>query len=401
VRHDPRSGVGGQRESARARLSDVARPLKPAVAAAHAVRAATSGKGRTGKRSSDPAKNKPTIFAVADRAQVAISTVSRVLNGGQASELARQRVLIAIQELGYSPSLAAQRLVTRRAGCIGLAVNSSQSPWFSQILGGIEQALAPTRGSVLLASMLQNGSYDPSAVLAWIQEGRVDGLIFVRFSVRNQPLFKAASSANLPIVLIAPDLNAPAECIIRCNNVEAGRLVARHLARLGHQHVAFAGGPEESLDSRERLRGLSEGLAELGVTLAPEQIWFGRDYTPQVGTDYAERLLSQDAKQRPSAVVLGNDVMALAFMRRLLQEGVAIPGAVSVVGFDGVPDGGRVWPGLTTVQQPTSQMGATAGRVLLECVENPERERVTNMEYGVELLIRESTGPVEGSKAKR
>jgi DNA-binding LacI/PurR family transcriptional regulator len=379
----------------------VARPLKPALDAARADSASKPGKTRAGKRSADAARNKPTIFAVADRAQVAISTVSRVLNGGRASEVARQRVLLAIQELGYSPSLAAQRLVTRRAGCIGLAVNSSQSPWFSQLLAGIEQALAPTRRSVLLASMLQNGRYDPSAVLAWMQEGRVDGLIFVRFALRNQPLFKAAARAALPVVLIAPDFNAPAECIIRCNNVEAGRLVAKHLAELGHERVAFAGGPEESLDTRERLKGLSDGLAERGVILAPEQIWFGSGYAPEGGSEYAEHFLSQSPKRRPTAVVLGNDVMALAFMRRLLQEGVDVPGEVSVVGFDGVPDGGRVWPGLTTVEQPTSQMGASAGRVLLECVENPARERVTNMEYGVELLVRESTGPAEASKRKR
>jgi DNA-binding LacI/PurR family transcriptional regulator len=100
-------------------------------------------------------------------------------------------------------------------------------------------------------------------------------------------------------------------------------------------------------------------------------------------------------------VVLGNDVMALSFMRCLLQHGVAVPAAVSVVGFDGVPDGGRCWPGLTTVEQPTIKMGATACRALLECVENPARDRVTNMEYGVELLIRESTGPVTDQTKRR
>jgi DNA-binding LacI/PurR family transcriptional regulator len=333
---------------------------------------------------------------------VAISTVSRVLNGGRASELARERVLLAIQELGYSPSLAAQRMVTRRAGCIGLCVNSSQSPWFSQILAGVEEALAPSRKSVLLASMLQGGQYDPSAVLAWIAEGRVDGLIIVRFSERDQPLFQAASSAGLPVVLIAPDLNAPADFIVRCNNVEAGWLVAQHLAALGHRHVTFAGGPPESLDTRDRLKGLSDGLAERGIALAPDQIWFGSDYTADAGEEHARRFLALVPRSRPSAVVLGNDVMALTFMRCLLQHGVAVPAAVSVVGFDGVPDGGRCWPGLTTVEQPTIEMGATACRALLECVENPTRDRVTNMEYGVEILIRESTGPAaEQARRKR
>src|SRR5262245_42266641 len=120
---------------------------------------------------------KPTIRAVAERAEVAISTVSRVVNGGRVSAGVKRRVQRVIDELGYSPSVAAQSLVHRRTGCIGLAVNSTQSPWFTQILGGIEQALSPSKKSVLLASMMLEGSYDPAAVLGWVMEGRVDGLI--------------------------------------------------------------------------------------------------------------------------------------------------------------------------------------------------------------------------------
>ena len=337
---------------------------------------------------------KPTIRVVAQRAQVAISTVSRVLNGGRASEAARDRVRLAIQELGYTPSVAAQSLVTRRTGCIGLAVNSSQSPWFSQILGGIEEALAPSRKSVLLASMMQSGRYDGSAVAAWIQEGRVDGLIFVRYSRRNRSLFAAATDAGLPVVLIAPDLLVPAAFVARCDNVQAGWLVAEHLSDLGHRHVAFVGGPQESLDSRNRLKGLTDGLVARGRSLRSRDIWFGPSFAPETGGEYARQFLAQRRRNRPSAVVLGNDVMALGFMRSLLQHGLCIPEDVSVVGFDGVRDGALFWPGLTTVVQPTGRMAASACRALLERVQHPDRDRVMSaVEYGVELLVRQSTAP--------
>jgi LacI family transcriptional regulator len=334
-----------------------------------------------------------TIKEVAEHANVAISTVSRVVNGGPASELVRQRVLASIAELGYTPSVAAQSLVARRAGCIGLAVNSSQSPWFTQILSGIEEALLPSRMSVLLASMKLTGTYDPSAVVSWIQERRVDGLILVRYSRRHQHLLEAAAAASLPVVLIAPDVSAPVEFVVSCNNADAGRYVAEHLVELGHTKVAFAGGPEDSIDARERLRGLSEVLVARGLS-GPVDAWFGPGYTPESGVAYAARFLAMPSEQRPTAVILGNDQMALGFMRRLLQAGLCIPHDVSVAGFDGTPDGEQFWPGLTTVRQPTRLMSARACAALLGTILGTDEERVPSLEYGVELVVRESSGPV-------
>jgi DNA-binding LacI/PurR family transcriptional regulator len=335
---------------------------------------------------------KPTIHAVAERANVAISTVSRVVNGGKVSQVVRRRVQRVIDELGYTPSIAAQSLVRRRTGCIGLAVNSSQSPWFTQILAGIEEALAPSKKSVLLASMMLKGDYDPGAVLAWITESRVDGLVLVRYSRRDRPLLDAANKAAIPVVLIAPDLSAPSDFTVRCNNVNAGWLVGQHLASLGHRHVAFAGGPRESLDTRQRLEGLQDSLSAQGITLAPDQIWFGAGYTRTAAAGFAEDFLALATDDRPTAVVLGNDPMALAFMRTVLKHGVRVPEDVSIVGFDGTPDGEQCWPGLTTVVQPTRLMAKEACEALLERVEKRQLDRITSSEFEVELLVRESTG---------
>jgi LacI family transcriptional regulator len=236
------------------------------------------------------------------------------------------------------------------------------------------------------------GSYDPGAVLAWIAEGRVDGLILVRYGRRDRPLLDAAAKAGLPVVLIAPDLSAPADFTVRCDNVNAGWLVAQHLAALGHERVAFAGGPKESLDTRQRLQGLEEGLLEHGVALAPERIWFAPGYARQVGVEYAQRFVGLASRERPSAVVLGNDPMALGFMRTVLKHGVLVPAEVSVVGFDGTPDGEQCWPGLTTVAQPTERMASAACQALLESVEQRKPDRSTSVEFAVELLVRESTG---------
>jgi DNA-binding LacI/PurR family transcriptional regulator len=130
------------------------------------------------------------------------------------------------------------------------------------------------------------------------------------------------------VVLIAPDLSAPTDFAVRCDNVNAGWLVAQHLAGLGHRRVAFAGGPQESLDSRQRLQGLQEGMLEHGIALPPERVWFGPSYAREAGVRYAASFLGLPAAERPSAVVLGNDPMAIGFMRTLLQHGIHVPADV-------------------------------------------------------------------------
>src|SRR5262245_50488768 len=125
-------------------------------------------------------KRKTTIVEVAERARVAFSTVSRVLNGGYASAEVRVRVEQAAKDLGYTPSSIARNLKMGRQGCIGVVVESSQSSWFTQVLGGIEEALEEKTVSALLGSLALRGRYDSSTVSRWITERRVDGLIFAR-----------------------------------------------------------------------------------------------------------------------------------------------------------------------------------------------------------------------------
>jgi LacI family transcriptional regulator len=348
---------------------------------------------RLRRRATAGIKDKPTIRVVAERAQVAVSTVSRVLNGGYASAAAKGRVQLAIQELGYAPSITAQSLVTGRAGCIGVVSYTTQTTFFSQILAGIEEQLADSRQSVLLASLMLNGRYESGTVAAWIAERRVDGLIFIRYTRREHVLFTAASAGGLPVVLIGPDIKAPAASIVRCNNLDAGRIVGEHLLALGHKKIAFAGGPRESIDTRDRHRGLSQALTDQRVELPEKRVWFGPNYGPESGVEYGHSFLALPPRARPSAVVLGNDAMALGFMRTVLQRGIKIPDEVSVAAFDGIPEGGLYWPGLTTVVQPAHRMGASGCRALLECMQNPELERTADVQYGVELLVRESTAP--------
>jgi LacI family transcriptional regulator len=342
---------------------------------------------------------KPTITTVAERAGVAVSTVSRVLNGGYVSGASRERVRQVIEQLGYVPSTTARNLSLGRQGTIGVVVQSSQDLWFMQLLAGIEEVLSERHLSLMLASLALRGRYDATTVAAWIREHRADGLIFARSLRRERPLLLAAAEAGVPFVAIGPDEPVTHGHVVRCDNYGAGVLVADHLVQLGHTRIAFAGGPRDSRDAGDRLRGLRDGLLAHRLRIRTEWVSFCRSYLPQAGEEYALRFLKR--RLGVSAVVLGNDALALGFMRQLQQRGLSIPRELSIVGFDGVPEGARVLPALTTVIQPMREMGRAACRRLLSEIEAPGAEPPTTVEYRMELAVRESTGPPAGARQAR
>jgi LacI family transcriptional regulator len=295
------------------------------------------------------------------------------------------------EQLGYIPSPTARNLKIGRTGIIGLVVGSTQGAWFHQLLTGVEEELLDKRVSVALCSLALTGTYDASAVEAWITERRVDGIIMIRATERERPLLDEAKRRDLPIVFIAPDHTIEGSHVVRSRNREAGREVARHLLDLGHRTIAFVGGPETSQDSRDRLLGLGDVLTEAGVTLQARHVSASRDYLPRSGIDYAKKWLVLPRGEAPTAVVLGNDEMALGFMGTVQSHGVKVPEDVSVVGFDNILEGELWWPGLTTSSQPARKMGREACRLLFSQMESQLPVQGSLRELEMNLVIRQST----------
>ena len=187
----------------------------------------------------------------------------------------------------------------------------------------------------MLSSLELRGQYDPALVFAWIRDRRVDGLILAKSQRRERALLKAAIEAQLPTVIIAPDEISTDVQVVRCNNVAAGTTVAAHLAGLGHRKIGFAGGPEHSIDSKHRLRGLRDELARRGIEVLAKNIFTCGSYTSEAGGEFAHRFFESDADL--TALVLANDALAFGFMRVALQRGVRMPQQLSVLGFDGLP----------------------------------------------------------------
>jgi DNA-binding LacI/PurR family transcriptional regulator len=347
------------------------------------------------------ARRRSTIIEVAARANVAFSTVSRVLNGGYASPEVRARVEQAARELNYTPSSIARNLKTGRQGCIGVVVESSQCSWFTQVLGGIEEALADKTVSALLGSLNLRGSYDASTIERWIADRRVDGLIFARCTRREESLVTQARDAQIPMVFVAPDENFAAGPVFVARNREAARTLTEHLLALGHRRFAFLGGPDRSVDAIERLNGLREALSAREVELEAEHVLFGETYPQRGVAAYAEQWQAMPRAEAPTAVMCGNDTLAIEFLRAILQHGVRVPEEVSVVGFDGVPEGALYWPGLTTAKQPSQALGSAACRALMQMIDTPDAANPERVDLPAELIVRESSGPAKTAKKSR
>jgi LacI family transcriptional regulator len=335
---------------------------------------------------------KPNIAAVARLAGVAQSSVSRVLNGGYASADVRKRVNRAIRKLDYARSTAAVNFASGRAGCFGIVLENTQGEWVAQLLSGIEQELSGTRMSLLIGSLVLNDAYSSATVQAWIDERRVDGLIFVRPGKAERPLVAGARRKGLAVSLIAPDERFPSCKVLRSNNRGAGHQIAAHLLGLGHRRVAFIGGPEVSFDTQQRLLGLRDGLAVAGVRLAASSVRFAAHYSVEEGRRFARAWLEQPRNRAPTAVVLGNDAMAIGFMTCLQQSGVRVPDSVSVVGFDDIPAATWVHPTLTTARQQSRELAAGACRSLMHQMHAAPDEDYAPVELPMSLVVRESTG---------
>jgi DNA-binding LacI/PurR family transcriptional regulator len=346
------------------------------------------------------ARRRSTIIEVAAKANVAFSTVSRVLNGGYASPEVRARVEQAARELNYTPSPIARNLKTGRQGCIGVVVESSQCSWFTQVLGGIEEALADKTVSALLGSLHLRGSYDSSTVERWIADRRVDGLIFARCTRREEGLVSQARQAELPMVFVAPDENFEAGPVFVARNREAARTLADHLIALGHRRFGFIGG-EKTVDSGERLQGLRDALLERGLDIEADEVFFGESFPKGGVAVVAEKWLAKGRAVQPTAVMCANDSLAIEFLRVILQHGVRVPDDVSVVGFDGLPEGALYWPGLTTAKQPSQALGNAACHALMQMIDTPDDSTPQFIELPAELVVRESSGSAKSVRRPR
>jgi len=311
-----------------------------------------------------------TLRDVARLARVHPGTVSRALNAETRSlvnDETAERVLQAAQELGYRPNPIARGLKTNRSYTVGVVIPDLTNPLFPPIVRGIEERL----GDAGYTSLIANTDNDPERERVDFETMRarqVDGFITATARLDHELLSEIADSGQ-PIVLVNRRVEDGALPAVAADDRRGARLAVEHLAGLGHREIAHLGGPQNLSTGHQRHLGFREAMEALGA-VPDTLVRFGEAFTEAEGARLCRELL--DASGDVTAIVAGNDLLALGCYDVLAERGLRCPRDVSVVGFNDMPFADRFHPPLTTIRIPHREMGAAAADLLLELLAHPE-----------------------------
>jgi LacI family transcriptional regulator len=309
-------------------------------------------------------KGTANIYAVADLAGVSLATVSRVINpGARVSEKTRKRVLSAMQKLGYRPNSIAQSLATRTSNSIGVLVSELHGAFYGAMLSAIEGTLRAA-GKFLLVATGHSKEEQEREGIRFLVSRNCDALIVHVEALRDKFLVEH-NKKSTPLVVVNRKVRGLADRCFSLDNELGGYLAAQSLLRHDHRRIAYISGPLDWSDAQQRLQGHKRALTEAGVAFDQRLLYEG-DYH---GTGGSEALTHLFAKGIPfSAVVCANDEMAAGAMAAAHDRGLRLPEQLSIVGFDDAPISRYVYPKLSTVHYPITDMSRMAARWVLKNV---------------------------------
>jgi DNA-binding LacI/PurR family transcriptional regulator len=316
-----------------------------------------------------PEKLTSTIREVAERAGVSVATVSRVFSGGtRVTENVSRRVREAARQLNYQPNRVARNLRVRQTQTVGLIVPDIENPFYTSVIGGIEEVLQASEYSLLLANSNENPKREQANARTLQAEG-VAGIIFTP-SGPDTAIYERLAAAGIPLVAVSrtpESMQIDAVCVA---NREGARTAIEHLIGLGHRRIAMISGPPWISTARDRLLGYEEALAAHGIASDRELVQYA-DFRQHGGYNSMRTLLS--LQPQPTAVFVGSNLMTLGALQAIHERGLEIPRDIAVVGFDDMPWAVSLNPPLTAVAQPAYEVGETAARLLLERLRQPDR----------------------------
>jgi LacI family transcriptional regulator len=330
-----------------------------------------------------------TLKDVARVAGVHPGTASRALNAETrelVNEGTAERVLATAAELGYRPNPIARGLKTSRSYTVGVLIPDLMNPLFPPIVRGIQDRLEEAAYTPLIA----NTDNDPDRELADFEAMRarqVDGLITATARRDHGPLDGLGNDA-FPVVLVNRRLEDGTRPSVVADDRAGIHLAVEHLVSIGHRRIAHLAGPQELSTGFLRREGFIDAMRSAGLEPDPELILVGSAFVESEGERLCHELL--EGGGGATAIVAGNDLMALGCYDAFVERGIGCPDEVSVVGFNDMPFAAWFDPPLTTVRLPHYEIGARAADLLLERLRNPEVEPA-QVVLPPELVIRRST----------
>jgi LacI family transcriptional regulator len=340
-----------------------------------------------------------TMRDVAQYAGVSVTTVSHVLNGndGHVSSLVRQRVLDAVDFLKYRPNAIARSMVKRKTATIGLVINEIENSLFVPVIDGVNQVFQPAGYHMVLASAPDvRGEIE---AIETLRAQQVDGFIFMALSSRfpTEHLVRLKEE-GMPFVVINRYVDDNDIYQILLDDWGAGYSATGHLQDLGHTRIGTISGPLFSDPPRrsalERQRGWQQALEERKLPVRQEWV-VGGEYTYEGGYQAVGQLLAQLGErnlERPTALFIASDVMAIGALKALYEAGLRVPQDIAVVAIGDPPFASYAIPSLTTLSLPVPEAGRLAARILLDWFKEGKSTRTHRVTLSFTLHVRESCG---------
>jgi len=330
-----------------------------------------------------------TMRDVAKAAGVHPGTVSRTLNP-LTRPLVNERTAAAVdraaRRLGYSPNPIARTLKTRKSFTIGVLIPDLTNPLFPPLIRGMEGVWDGAGYTTLVASTDGDPHRERQRVEMLVAR-QVDGFV-IATAVRHDEVVTEMMAAGRPVVLVNRTIQGSGAFAVVPDDRKGSTLAVEHLVALGHRRIAHLAGPRRLSTGQLRWRGFLEAMDEHGLEVSASMVATAEGYTESEGVTSARRLLG--AELRPTAIVAGNDLLALGAYTALAELGLRCPEDVSVIGFNDMPFADRFAPPLTTVRIPHALIGARAAELLLERIEDPAATPQTLL-FEPTLVVRAST----------
>ena len=322
------------------------------------------------------------IREVARHAGVSNATVSNVLNRpGVVAPATRQRVLAAIEELGFVRNESARQLRAGSSRVIAYVVLDAANPFFTDVARGVEDAARKAGLALFLCNSASDDGRERE-YLELLHEQRVEGILITPVDAER------LTDRGTPVVLVDRESNGT-YCSVAVDDVLGGELAVTHLIENGHRRIAMIGGPLSIQQVRDRREGAMRALANAGLPADALTFLETRSLQVAEGRGAGERLVGLPAARRPTAAFCANDLLALGLLQSMTQQGLKVPDDLAVVGYDDIEFAAAAAVPLTSVRQPREQLGRTAATLLL--AENEPGHEHRHVKFQPELVVRASS----------
>ncbi|WP_268898744.1 LacI family DNA-binding transcriptional regulator [Brevibacillus migulae] len=332
---------------------------------------------------------------MAQLANVSIATVSRVLNQSKpVSPELREKVMRIVAETGFQPNAIARSLVNKETRIIGVMVPDISNNFFSSLINGIDSIIHEWNYSLFLAISDEEVEKELK-YLRLFKEKQLDGMIVASIHFLEQHKHILAEN-QIPLVVTGHDLPEFDIPTVNVNNVQAAYDAVSYLIAQGHRHIACISGPLwDPPCGLDRLGGYRKAMRAHGIPI-PDGFMAEGDFTAESAYEAMGRIFQ--AQQRPTAVFVASDLMAVGAMNYLHDQGIRVPEDVSVMGFDNLEIASLARPMLTTVHNDPFMYGKAAGEQLLKMLRNEPVERRSVVPH--RLVIRKSVSAYEKNRTK-